>query len=68
MSVEVLVLRQGSGVLCQAGGQHAGHDCRPQHVVQSLQALRGQPAVHVEEEIVDILQSKLKILQPQFER
>ena len=70
VAIEILVLDEGSRVLCQTCSQHIGqnarHDCRAKHFVQSLQPLLGKVRVHIKEKIIRILNSHLEISEPQL--
>ena len=70
VSVEICIFCQYSRVLAQAGcqhvGQNAGHDGRPQHIVETLQSLADQIGVNVKREVVYILDGGLKITNPKL--
>ena len=70
MAVVVAVLHQDPRVLRHAGRNHVRnqprHRRRPQHFVQTLDALRTKMRVDVEEEVVDILHHQPEILQPEL--
>lgn len=60
------------GVLRQTDGQHVrekpGHDRRPQHIVESLEALFHQVGIDIEEKVVNVLHRQLEVVQAKLVR
>src|SRR5437870_1680218 len=72
MTIEVVVLRECAGVLCDTRGQQIGekarHDRWADKIVEPLQSFFEKAGVYIVEQIVNILHRDLEIFEPQLKR